>query len=267
MNNDTQATGTSEAPVETTATDTAATQPSEASVQEQTKTPEATQDNAQAQEAQAPDTNTEDTVEEKLLAGKYKTVEDLEKSYKELESKHGQTASEKAELARILNEAFLTPEPQAQAPEQDTEYFAENNDSNPVAQELSSIKTRLAINEFLTNHQDANAQTLAEIVANDPNVASITTPEAKLEYAYLKSQSIGQQKAIAEAQRQGATQAQVKAAEKQVAQVESARKAEPVNSRAETLQRVRAGDPNARAQAIADIPAVREMKRQAGISE
>lgn len=265
MSNDTPVSGT-EAPEVTTAPDTAQPQSTEASGQANTQTPDVTPDNVPAQEAVAPETNTEDTVEEKLLAGKYKSVEDLERSYKELESKHGQTASEKAELARILTDAFSAPAPAPQASVPDTDYDADT-EADPVNQELSSIKTRLAITEFLSAHQDADAQSLVEIIGSDPNVANITSPEAKLEYAYLKSQNATQAKVVAEAQKQGAVQAQAKAAEKQVAQVESARKAEPVNDKSELLARVRAGDPRARAQAISDLPAVREMRRQAGYSE
>lgn len=272
MSNDTQATG-QDAPEVTTAPDTASPQPSEASGQQaeqsvETKTPEATQDNAQAQEAQAPETKAEDTVEEKLYAGKYKSVDELEKAYQSAESKLGSTTSEKAELAKILNEAFTAPEETAQqATTEDTDSYAEDTEHNPVNQELASIKTRLAISEFLASHQGADAQALAEIINSDPNVANITSPEAKLEYAHLKSQNMSHEQAVAEAQKQGATQAQVKAAEKQVAQVEGARKAEPVDNKAELIQRVKAGDPKARAQAISDLPAVREMKRQAGLSE
>ncbi len=51
-------------------------------------------------EAQAPETAKE-TAEEKLYAGKYKSVEEMEKAHEELQSKFTKTAQEKAELERL----------------------------------------------------------------------------------------------------------------------------------------------------------------------
>jgi hypothetical protein len=47
--------------------------------------------------------------EEKLFAGKFKSVEELEKSYQELQPKFTRTAQEKAELERILQSSQQTP--------------------------------------------------------------------------------------------------------------------------------------------------------------
>ena len=85
------------------ATDTSATaDTSEASTQTN-EAPEATQ------ETKEPVAKATDTVEDKLYAGKYKSVEDMEKAYQELNSKFTNTSQEKAELAKILNDAFITP--------------------------------------------------------------------------------------------------------------------------------------------------------------
>lgn len=198
-------------------------QPSPADVQVNNEAPEA------AQEVKEPVAEATDKADEKLYAGTFKSPDDLERAYQELRSKSTKDSQEKAELAKILNDAFLVPEPQAQAQAPDTDYYDEG-ESNPVNQELASIKTRLAISEFLTNHQDADAQSLVEVINSDSNVASITSPEAKLEYAYLKSQSMGSKKAIVEAEKKSAEQAQVKFAEKQAAQVETVKQqAQPVD--------------------------------------
>lgn len=205
MQDDTQA-DVVEAPVQ----DTAEAQVSEANEQV-SQTPEATQDEGeQSQEVKA-----EDTVEEKLYAGKYKSPEDLEKGYTELQSKFGQTTSEKAELTRILNEAFA--EPQAS-----TDDFAE--EPSPVDQKVEKLERKTAVATFAMSHPDANGDAINKIIAEDPLINSIQGYDARLEYAYLKSQNIASSKAIVEAEKRGAQTTHKKIAEKQVAQVESTNK-------------------------------------------
>jgi hypothetical protein len=244
--------------------DTADTQASEADVAN-TQTPEATQEDVSAQEAATPETKAEDTVEEKLYAGKYKSVEELEKAYSNAESKLGATNSEKAELARILDQAFQTPEPQKEQTQSD-DYDYEGSNTQADTRQVK-LERDNAVMKFMFTHGDEaaqNAGTMKEILSSDPVVAQITGHEAKLEYAYQKSLNMARTSALENARQEGATQVTVKNAEKQAAQVESARKSEPVNKKAELVERMRYGDKGARAQLIGEIPAVKEMRRLAG---
>lgn len=260
MPEDNQATGTA-APDDSTASDNATTQPSEASEQQQ-EAPEATQEQATAEEAVAPETKVEDKADEKLIAGKFKSVEDLERGYKELESKFGATNSEKVELAKMLNETF-TP-PAQQEVEADTEDYVDYG-INPVNQEIEDLKRKSAVQTFILSHDDADPATMQEVLTSDPLVQQISSHEAKLEYAYLKSQGMTQKQAIADAEKKGAERTQVKMAEKSVAQVESSKTAAaPVNNKAELLERMRYGDRTARAEVISNLDAVKEMRRMAG---
>lgn len=221
MDDETQTTG-NDAPADEPA-DTADTQDSEADVQTNNETPEATPG---AEEKEAPEVKAEDTVEDKLYAGKYKSVEELEKAYTNAESKLGKETSEKAELTRILNEAFAAPEPPTGTDTADDSY--EETTTPQVNPEIEQLKVKVAIGEFTQNHPDADTQVVNDILKSDPYVASIQGADAKLEYAYLRSQNIAKPKAIAEAKKAAQEQTQAKAAEKQAAQVESAGKSEPV---------------------------------------
>lgn len=208
------------------ATDTSATvNTSDASTQT-VEAPEATQQTEENAEIKATD-----TAEEKLYAGKYKSPEDLEKGYTELQSKFGQTTSEKAELSRILNEAFAQP---AVAPPVVEDTYEE---PNPVNQEIDNLKRQTAVQGFVMNHQDADAAQMGKVLAEDPLVKQISGHEAKLEYAYLRSQNMSQQTAIAEATKTGAQTATAKIAEKQVAQVEAATKTSKQDDGSELYER------------------------------
>ena len=166
---------------------------------------------------------TEDTTQEKLYAGKYKTPEDMEKAYTELQSKFGKETSEKAELTRALSEAFATPAPQVAETEADP--YAE-----PTADpRIDVLERKTAVATFAMAHPDADGVAMKDILASDPLVAQITGNEAKLEYAYLKARAVSQPKAVAEAAKEAKAQTVQKIAEKEIAQVESAKKAEPAN--------------------------------------
>lgn len=213
MNDETQVEEQSVAPVvDNTATDTAPVPTSEADVQ--------TDETPQAAVAQEPTVNATDTVvESKLYAGKYKTVEDLEKSYGELQSKFTSTASEKAELSKILADAFSSePEPVTQTATASYDDEPEESQSNPndaVARDLSVLK-------FVMSNPDADGAAMMKVLTTDPDVKQFPSYEAKLKYAYAISQNTAKPKAVAEAQAQARTETQVKIAEKQAAQVESA---------------------------------------------
>lgn len=201
-----------EAPVETTATDKVEGQPSETN-QSVSEAPEATQPNEETAEVKA-----EDKAEEKLIAGKFKSVEDLEKSYQELESRFSRETSDKAELAKLLQDTFVQP----QEPTQKVDEYMEEPD--PVNQKIEKLERDGAVSKFVFAHPDADGGAVNEILSTDPMVNNINGYEAKLEYAYLKSKNMSSPKAIEEATKKATTQAQVKIAEKQTAQVESASK-------------------------------------------
>lgn len=207
MNDETPVQVQSDAPAPA---DTAPAPNIEADVQAN-ETPEA----AVAQEATV---NAEDTVaESKLYAGKYKSVEDLEKSYTELQSKFTSTASEKAELSKILADAFASePEP-AIAAQPDYEDYQEEpaKPDNAVSRDLSVLK-------FVMSNPDADGAAMNEVLKNDPFVSQINGYEAKLRYAHAISQNTAKPKVVEEAKRQTQIETQAKFAEKQAAQVESA---------------------------------------------
>lgn len=172
-----------------------------------------------AQEEKQPEIKAEDTAEGKLYAGKYKTVEDMERAYQELNSKFTNTSQEKAELSRILNDAFMTPEPQPQVAPQE-EFYQEESNVNP---EIEELKRKSAVQSFIIAHPDAEPETMQQILSDDPLIKQIQGHEAKLEYAYLRSQNMSKAKAIAEARETATQTTQAKVIEKQSAQVESAR--------------------------------------------
>lgn len=207
---------------------------SEASTQTD-EAPEATQ-----VKEETPELNATDKAEESLLLGKFKTPEELATAYQQLESKSTKDAMEKAELSRILNEAFVPPEATPQATQTDADDFAD--EPNPLNQEIEALKRQTAVQGFIMNHQDADAASMQQVLSSDPLVKQISGHEAKLEYAYLKSQGMTQQKAIAEAEKKGAEQAHAKVAEKQTAQVETATKtAEQTDEKAELQERMSTG--------------------------
>jgi len=230
--NDTQASGT-EAPA---VADTVTTQPSEAS-EVKNEAPETTQ-GTEAQEAPTTEVKAEDTAGDKLYAGKYKSVEDMEKAYTELQSKFGQTTNEKAELSRILNEAFQSPAPATAQAVTDDGY---QDEANPVNQEIDSLKRVTAVQSFIMSHPEADPASMQKVLADDPLVKQISGHDAKLEYAFLRSQNMAQPRAIAEAEKKAAIQAQAKIAEKQTAQVETARVSTPVDDKGELKNRMSTG--------------------------
>lgn len=251
---DTQVTG-NEAPAPA---DTVDTQANEANLQE-VQTPEA----AQTTEGQSA-VNAEDTVSEKLYAGKYKSAEEMEKAYTELQSKYTNTSQEKAELSRILTEAFSTPEPaQVSAPVVDE--YDEFSTTDAPQQQDTAVNRELSIVKFMMVHPDADAGTLNEVITKDPMIANINGYDAKLEYAYLRSRELQRDKQLADATKQATIQATQKTVEKTAAQVEQAERSEQPDPKQDRVQRMRAGDEAAIAEAINDIPAVQEMKRMAGL--
>lgn len=215
MDDETQTTGTA-APADdaTTASD----QDSKADVQTNTDAPEA------AQDTKEPEVKATETAEEKLYAGKYKTVDELEKAYTNANSEASKMSQEKADLTRILNEAFTTPDTSVAETASD-DYEETSPQVNP---EIEQLKRDNAVVKFIMGHQDADGSAMQDILSKDPMIKQIQGHDAKLEYAYLVSQNMSRNKAVEEAKKTGAQDNQAKTAEKQAAQVEEARKAEPV---------------------------------------
>jgi len=199
--------------------------------------PEVTQATEAAQEATPAEVKTEDTAQEKLLAGKYKSVEDLENAYKNAESKLHEESSQKAELTRILNESF-TP-----TPEVDTV------DDYSGIEPDDSVKRDIAVMKFIMSHGEADGAAMSEVLANDPLISQIQGHEAKLEYAYAKAQLQNQGKTVAEATKQAQQDTQAKIVEKQAAQVETAQKVTDVNDASEQLGIATSGTPEQREEA------------------
>lgn len=171
---------------------------------------------------EAPDTNQgeeetgingEDKAD-KLLAGTFKSTEELERAYKELRTKATKDAMQKAELAKTVNNTLS---------EQTEGLYGDDH----VAVKLDAMERSNAVNSFTITHPDANVAEVDSILRSDPVVQSIGTYEGRLEYAYLKSQNMATQKAVEEAGKKAAVQKEAKILEKQAAQVESSRKAEP----------------------------------------
>jgi hypothetical protein len=240
---DTQVTGESAPSTDTASTveDTAATQTNEAGELSQ-GTPKAAQSSEKTEESTQTEVTATDTAqEEKLLAGKYKSVEDLEKSYKELESKYGKEASDRAELAKILNEAFAPP---AADTATDTGYDAD--EESPALKKATAAELKSTILEFMYTHSDADPTTLNEILKNDPLIGRISGEDAKLEYAYLRAKSLGSEKALAEVQKKAKDATVAKIAEKEVAKVETASKADTTDDKAELMTQATSGTPDER---------------------
>jgi hypothetical protein len=226
-------TDTQAAPAQDPAQDTSAGQGA------QGEASELTQEAPEASQGEQTDVKAEDTAEAKLLAGKYKTVEELEKAYSELHSEYGRTTSEKAELQRILNEAFTPPADNA-----DTGYDDEQEVSTPAGDDKT--QRDVSVLKFTIAHPDADGTLMNEVLAKDPNVKYIKGYEAKLEYAYAQSQVQKMKNLMAEAKKQGAAEAQAKTAEKEAAQVETGKRTEPVDEQAELLDKAKNGTPEER---------------------
>lgn len=188
--------------------------------------PEATQVTEETTEVKA-----EDKVEESLLLGKFKTPEELATAYQQLESKSTKDAMEKAELSRKLNESFTVRE-EASASDDLVEV-------DPIHSEVDKLKRVTAVQSFVLSHNDADPAGMQEILANDPFISNIQGHEAKLEYAYLKSQANNHGKAVEAATLAGQQKAQASVAAKQVAQVESASQTtEQIDENAELQKRM-----------------------------
>lgn len=168
------------------------------------------------------DVNATDKVEdERLFAGTFKTVEDMERSYQELRSKATRDAQEKAELSRILSEALMSDTPVVQAPQSQVDDYDDYTQTNNAPQNPDDAVTKkLALMEFAMGHPDADGDEMVKVLKSDPYIGQIGSYEAKLKYAYAVSRAQAQPKAVEQATRQAQLETQAKIAEKQAAQVE-----------------------------------------------
>jgi hypothetical protein len=243
---------TSVAPAQDPSQDTSDAVAQDTAISPSDVAPDATQDTGAAQEAANAEVNADDTAQDKLFAGKYKTVEDMEKAYQELNSTFTKTSQEKAELSRILTEAFGdTSAAQSGATVQpSSDYNYDDDNQTPVQSQDTGVQRDLAIMKFMYMHEGADPAAIKEVLSTDPLVSSINGYEAKLEYAYLRSQNMVQSKTIATAKKEAAQATQTKIAEKQAAQVEQSSKSEPSNPDAELMEKALSGDVAARRAAL-----------------
>lgn len=210
---DTQTASEPQEPVTSTDTSSATDQ---TATEQVVTTPDATVAE-QGTETPVTQISAEDTAESKLYAGKYKSVEDLEKSYIELQSKNGRDAAEKAELARTLEEILIAPQSDSRI-----EDVGSYGEVDPLATKVESLERLTTVQSFIFTHEDADATSMDKILREDPMIAHIANPMAKLEYAYNKSRNESSSKAIEAARQEASNQTIAKVAEKQSAQVEGA---------------------------------------------
>jgi len=215
------------------AQDTAELQTNEADLQVNIEAPEATQD-GQEQETLETGIEAEDTAEQKLYAGKYKTPEDMEKAYKELETKFHGTSQEKAQLARQIEGTFAQQEV-------DSNQYDLGLEPDPVVQKLERLERNDAVSRFIFSHPDVDGEAVTKVLTSDPIIQQIQGYDARLEYAYLKSKSMTSSKAIEQVKKQTANETQAKILEKQTAQVETGRRAETVDEKTELQNRMSRG--------------------------
>ena len=150
----------------------------------------------------------EPEAQEKLFAGKYKTVEELEAAYKEAEKSFHGDRQERAELRRQMEDlkTALAPKKPNVDPEQYRQQLVERLYSEPdvviaeLADQIADRKLQQAlgpvmpviqrqimdsqVNDFMSTVPDAReyADDMAAIVQADPN---LTTQPNWLEKAYL----------------------------------------------------------------------------------
>jgi hypothetical protein len=142
-------------------------------MEEETKLTEDLESEGQPLESsdQPTEEETPEAEPQELIAGKYKSVEELERGYKELESKFTQTAQEKAEMNRILQEiqfkqAFVPTQsqPQQAVPQQ-----------QPTAEDLNA--------QFWTNPAGVTTQLLEQKLSDYTRVQ-----QAENRYEFQKQQ-------------------------------------------------------------------------------
>jgi len=123
-------------------------------------TPQADTSQTSEQTTSQPKTDTS----EKLYAGKYKTDSDLEKGYKELESKHGKTVAEKEQQIKEANERYeqlvsqlASNKQNQQTPQEDVYETPEEKlqkEMGTLKQEITQMKLEKITEKFLNDNPD-----------------------------------------------------------------------------------------------------------------
>lgn len=192
---------------------------------------------AASEEPEAPSTETADPTadsdSEGFLGGKYKTKADFEKAFKELQRDNQSNYAERAELSRALNEVLAQPAPAEQQAEENP-----YDTPDPLTLKIQNLERQQSFQSYLLTHpelSDEDMIAMTQVIKEDPMVAQIGSPEAKLEYARMKVAS--NPKTVEAAKKQAHTQAVAKVAEKQAAQVESAGKATPTDENTELMEK------------------------------
>lgn len=139
-------------------------------------------------EEQKPDQTTEESKEEKLFAGKYKTAEELEKAYKESEKAFHEKSQKAADAEKQLKELqekeeeTVTPEPETEL--ENYEYLTKADMSKLLERQkkeledqrkkdreelLSFVDARSEIDKIRTKHPELTDATIQQVVALYPD--------------------------------------------------------------------------------------------------
>jgi hypothetical protein len=141
-----------------------------------------------AEEEKKPDQATEESKEEKLFAGKYKSAEELEKAYKESEKMAHEKAQKAAEVEKQLKELqekeeeTVTPEPETEL--ENYEYLTKADMSKLLEKQkkeleeqrkkdreelLSFVDARSEIDKIRAKHPELTDATIQQVVALYPD--------------------------------------------------------------------------------------------------
>ena len=112
-------------------------------------------------------------------------------------------------------------------PQQGTSYDDFDEDQPSAPQVEPAVNRDIAVMKFVMANPEADGDAILKVINSDPFVKQLPSYEAKLKYAHAISRTDATPRVVEEAKKQAQAQAQVKYAEKQAAQVESASKQSP----------------------------------------
>lgn len=177
-------------------------------------------------------TEAEAEVQEKLLAGKFKSQDDLEKAYKELESKYGHTAQERADLQKTLEtlapifEEAQVEQPVSSMEDSDPQTELKNIVRSAVSEVMAPQQANLAIEKLATKHPDFSeyVDDIMQVVKEMPEL--ITRDKAAgLERAYKIAKADRFEAEKLQAKEEGKKEAYENIVQKSMGSVEGASKA------------------------------------------
>ena len=169
-------------------------------------------------------------VEEKRLAGKFNSPEELEKAYKELESKFGQTSQEKAnlqkafeQLAPVFNENLDTEQPISEI--EDPEKRLESLVFKATSRAMAPQQANLAIERLVVKHPDFSnyIDDIKGVLQEMPQL--LDNKETGLERAYRIAKADRFEQEKSRAKEDGKKEAYQSIANKSISGVEGASKA------------------------------------------